>query len=214
MASSRWKWWISKPLVFLACLAPLAYLLYRASTAQLSANPIDDITDITGRWTLRFIMIALAVTPVRRITGWNFVTRFRRMIGLFAFFYGILHFTTYIWLDQGLAWEGVLVDLPKRPFITAGFTALVLMLPLALTSTKRWIIRLGGRRWQWLHRLIYVSAIAAVAHYIWLVKLDRTYPYRYGMLLAVLLGIRVWFALKPRLAARRLETPVQSHFRP
>ncbi len=214
MASNRWKWWIGKPLVFLASLAPIVVLLYLGSTAQLSANPVDDITDGTGHWTLRFLMVTLAITPMRRLTGWNFLTRFRRMMGLFAFFYGILHFTTYIWLDQGLDWAGILVDLPKRPFITAGFTGLVLMLPLALTSTKGWIARLGGKRWQWLHRAIYISGVAAVAHYVWLVKLDRTYPYRYAMLLAVLLGIRAWYALKPPVGNRRVETPVQSHFRP
>ena len=212
MASSRWKWWIAKPAVFLAGLAPISLLLYWGFTDQLSPNPVEDITNGTGLWTLRFIMITLAITPIRKISGWQSVTRFRRMTGLFAFFYGILHFITYIWLDQALDFQEILKDIPKRPFITMGFTALVLMLPLALTSTKKWIGIIGGKRWQWLHRLIYASGAAAVIHYVWKVKLDATNPIRYGMLLAVLLGIRAWFALRPRFKA--VKPTVTSSFRP
>lgn len=200
MNNSRWKWWIAKPLVFLTCLAPISFLLYRGFTGNLSANPIEDITNTTGEWTLRFIMMVLAITPIRRLTGWQSIIRFRRMLGLFAFFHGTLHFITYIWLDQGLDFDRVLKDIPKRPFITAGFTAFVLMVPLALTSTRKWISRLGGKRWQILHRAIYISGIVAVIHYYWKVKLDVTNPVRYGILLAVLLGIRLWFAVKPRLS--------------
>ncbi len=212
MANRRWKWWVAKPLVFLACLAPISYLLYLGFTAQFSPNPVEDITNGTGVWTLRFIMITLAITPIRRITGWQSPVRFRRMTGLFALFYGILHFITYIWLDQALDWPGIVKDIPKRPFITMGFTAFVLMIPLALTSTKKWIGRLGGKRWQLLHRLIYISGIAAVIHYVWKVKLDATNPIRYGLLLAVLLGIRVWFALRPRLSHSK--DVVSASFRP
>ena len=188
---------IAKPVAFLAGLAPITFLLFRAFTGRLSANPIQDITDQTGLWTLRLIMLTLAITPIRRLTNWQSVIRFRRMIGLLAFFYGVLHFTTYIWLDQDFDLHSILKDIPKRPFITAGFIAFLLMLPLALTSTRKWIGRLGGRRWQLLHRLIYASAAAGVIHYIWVVKLDTTNPYRYAMLLAVLLGIRIWFKVAP-----------------
>ena len=133
------RWWILKPAAFLACLGPMAWLTYSALTDRLSANPIDDITDVTGRWTLRFLIITLAVTPVRRITGWNSLVRFRRMAGLFAFFHGTLHFLTYLWLDKFFLWSEIVTDVAKRPFITAGFTGFVLMIPLALTSTKKWV---------------------------------------------------------------------------
>jgi sulfoxide reductase heme-binding subunit YedZ len=191
----RWKWWILKPALFLACLAPLMRLIYGLSTGE-PANAVEYITDGTGIWTLRLLMITLAVTPIRRLTGWDSLVRFRRMIGLFTFFYGVLHFLTYIYLDQSLDFSGILKDIPKRPFITAGFTAWILMLPLAMTSTRRWIARLGGRRWQILHRTIYFSGMAAVLHYIWKVKLDATNPIRYAAVLAVLLGVRAWFVWK------------------
>ena len=198
MAVRRWLWWVVKPLVFFACLTPLALLLYWVQTGQTSANPLDDITDHTGDWTIRFIMITLAVTPLRRLTNWNSLNRFRRMFGLFAFFYGILHFTTYVWFDKQFDWSAVVEDIPKRPFITVGFTALVLMLPLTLTSTKKWIARLGGKRWNYLHRLIYVTGILAVLHYLWLVKLNIERPLAYGALLATLLGFRMWHAVRGR----------------
>ena len=213
MASSRWKWWIAKPAVFLACLAPITLLLYRAFADQLSANPVSDITNETGVWTLRFILTTLSNTPIRRLTGWQSVIRFRRMTGLFAFFYGILHFTTYIWLDQALDIHEIVKDLPKRPFITAGFTAFVLMIPLALTSTKRWIGRLGGKRWTMLHRLIYISAVAAVVHYYWLVKLDTTNPVRYGMVVALLLGFRAWQAIRLRAPNKLAQVSETTSFR-
>jgi sulfoxide reductase heme-binding subunit YedZ len=197
----RWKWWwIAKPAFFLACLTPITLLFYWAFTDQLSANPISDVTNETGVWTLRFVMITLAFTPIRRITGWQTIIRFRRMTGLFAFFYGSLHFLTYIWLDQGLHFDDIVKDIPKRPFITVGFTAFVLMIPLALTSTKKWISRIGGRRWQLLHCLVYFTGIAGVVHYYWGVKLDTTRPIRYAMLLVALLGSRALYRV---LAARR-----------
>jgi sulfoxide reductase heme-binding subunit YedZ len=157
---------------------------------MLGANPIKTITEETGTWTLRFLMLTLAVTPVRRLTGWNGVQRFRRMLGLFAFFYGTLHLFTYLWLDQFFVVADILKDIRKRPFITAGFTAFVLMVPLALTSTTGWIRRLG-RKWQAIHRLVYLSAIGGVVHYWWLVKADTSRPLRYGALVAVLLVTRV-----------------------
>ena len=184
-----------KSALFVACLTPLGFILYGLSAGE-PANPIEYITDGTGIWTLRLLMLTLAITPVRMLTGWDSLVRFRRMLGLFAFFYGVLHFLTYIYLDQSLDFAGILKDIPKRPFITAGFTAWILMLPLALTSTRKWISRLGGRRWQFLHRAIYFSGTAAVLHYIWKVKLDATNPIRYAALLAALLGVRAWFAWK------------------
>ena len=186
------RWWILKPVVFLTCLGPLSWLIWLALTDGLSPNPIDDITDTTGRWTLRFLLITLSITPARRITGWNNFIRFRRMLGLFAFFYSFLHFTTWFVLDQFFAFADMVNDVIARPFITVGFTAFVLMIPLAITSTKKWITRLGGKRWQLLHRLIYVSAVAGVIHYLWVVKLDTQGPLVYGAILAVLLAFRVW----------------------
>jgi sulfoxide reductase heme-binding subunit YedZ len=192
-------------LALVACLAPLVLLVAQAALGRLGANPIDKVTDATGTWTLRFLLLTLAVTPVRRWTGWNGLVRYRRMLGLFAFFYGCLHLLTYVVLDQFFAFDQIVEDVAKRPFITAGASALLLMLPLAVTSTAGWIRRLGGRTWQRLHRLAYVSAAAGVVHYYWLVKADTTRPVRYAVLLAVLLGARLWhwwFAASARRAAR------------
>jgi sulfoxide reductase heme-binding subunit YedZ len=184
--------------VFGAALAPFCWLVWGAFTDNLGANPIDTITDETGTWTLRFLVLTLLVTPLRRWTGWNGAIRFRRMLGLFAFFYGSLHFLTYIWLDQFFALDEIVKDIVKRPFITVGFSAFVLMLPLALTSTTGWIRRLGGRRWQAVHRLVYVTAALGVVHYWWLVKADISRPVRYGVIVAVLLGARLWWAWQRR----------------
>jgi sulfoxide reductase heme-binding subunit YedZ len=176
--------------LFAAALVPFALIVARAFTGGLGANPIDKVTDITGTWTLRFLLVTLAVTPLRRLTGWNEVISLRRMMGLFAFFYGTLHALTYVVLDQFFAFDLIVKDVAKRPFITAGFTAFVLLVPLAVTSTAGWIRRLGGRRWQRLHRLAYVSATAGVVHYYWLVKADTSRPLRYASVLALLLGLR------------------------
>jgi sulfoxide reductase heme-binding subunit YedZ len=176
----------------------MAWLAWDTYHGNLSANPIEDITHRTGDWTLRFLMITLGVTPLARITGWKSLIRFRRMLGLFAFFHGLLHFTTYVWLDQFFSFGGMLADVAKRPFITAGFTGFVLMIPLAITSTKKWIIRLGFKRWQMVHRLVYVTATAGVVHYLWLVKLNIERPVAYGALLAFLLGYRAWYAARDR----------------
>ncbi len=195
-----------KVVVFIACLVPLALLLWKffGSTprdmntwgAGLGANPIEKITHATGDWVLRFLLITLAITPLRKLLKVPALIRFRRMFGLFAFFYACLHFTTYIWLDKFFNLHEMLADVAKRKFITVGFTAFVLLIPLALTSTAGWIRRLGGKRWQALHRLIYVSAIAGVIHYLWLVKKDIREPLIYGAILAVLLLYRVvvWIA--------------------
>jgi sulfoxide reductase heme-binding subunit YedZ len=177
--------------LFLLCLAPLGWLAWRAWRQELTANPIEYITHFTGDWTQRFVIATLAVTPLRKRLGLAGLIRYRRTIGLFAFFYGSLHFLTYIWLDNFFDIHEIVKDVAKRPFITAGFTAFVLMVPLAVTSTAGWIRRLGGRRWERLHRLIYVTAIAAVAHYYWLVKSDIRLPVFYGTLVALLLAYRL-----------------------
>ncbi len=184
--------------VFIAALGPLAYLVYGVFADTLGANPIDAITDETGTWTLRFLTLTLLVTPLRKWTGWNALIRFRRMLGLFAFFYGTLHFLTYLVLDKFFAFDEIVADIVKRPFITVGFTAFVLMIPLALTSTAGSIRRLGGKRWNLLHKLIYLSAIGGVVHYLWLVKSDISRPARYGAVVGILLAARVWFAYNAR----------------
>lgn len=180
-----------KPLIFLVCLGPLMRLVWRGFHSDLGANPIEAITHGTGDWTLTFLLITLAVSPLRKITRQYWLIGLRRMFGLFAFFYGTLHFMTYVWLDKFFDVHEMLRDIAKRPFITAGMTAFVLMIPLALTSTKWSIRKLGGKRWQALHRLIYVSAIAGVIHYLWLVKADRKKPIEYGIVLACLLLYRI-----------------------
>ena len=178
---------MAKTAVFLACLLPMSLLGWATVNGQLSANPLEDIRDTTGIWTLRFLMLTLSITPLRRITGWLELIRFRRMLGLFAFFHSVLHFITYIWLDQFFAWGAILEDLTKRRFIMAGYAGFALLIPLAITSTKKWIGRLGGKKWQMLHRLIYVSAAAGVIHYFWRVKLDVRRPLLYAGVLAILL---------------------------
>jgi methionine sulfoxide reductase heme-binding subunit len=190
---------VFKPIVWIACLAPLAYLIY-SLYQDLGVNPIETFTNFTGIWTLRFIMITLAITPLRRLTGINQLVNYRRLVGLFAFFYGSIHFITYVlttFFIEGFSnfdASGLAADLTTRPYIVAGFTAFVLMIPLAVTSTAGWIRRLGGRNWNWLHRLIYITAIAAVLHYYWKVsvKLVPVYPRNYAILVAVLLAFRVW----------------------
>jgi methionine sulfoxide reductase heme-binding subunit len=195
-----------KPVVFLACLIPLALLAWKAYSQALGANPIEVITHATGDWTLRFLLITLSVTPVRKLTGQLWLIRYRRMFGLFAFFYATLHFLTYIWLDKFFDLHEMLHDVAKRKFITVGFTGFVLLIPLALTSTQGWIRRLGGKRWQVLHRLIYFSAIAGVIHYLWLVKADIHKPLEYAAILAVLLGYRIAVWASPKLAANKAKS--------
>jgi sulfoxide reductase heme-binding subunit YedZ len=183
LLTSKW----TKAGVFLICLFPLASLVWRGLHNRLTANPIEFITHATGDWTLRFILFTLCVTPFRKLLALPELIRFRRMVGLFAFFYGCLHFTTYIWLDKFFDLKEVWKDIAKRPYVTMGFLAFVLMIPLAITSTAGWIRRLGGRRWQLLHRAIYVSAVAGVIHYYWLVKSAVLRPLAYGTIVAVLL---------------------------
>jgi sulfoxide reductase heme-binding subunit YedZ len=192
MMTDAWKLPVLKTVVFAACLIPLVVLAGQALTNNLGANPIDEITDHTGIWTLRLLLITLAVTPIRRLTGWNRLIRLRRMLGLVAFFYGSLHFLTYIWLDQFFVVEDIIADVRDRPFITVGFTSFVLLIPLAATSTSGMIKRLGGKWWQRLHRLVYAIAMGGVVHYLWLVKADTRQPLLYGAILGALLGFRLW----------------------
>jgi methionine sulfoxide reductase heme-binding subunit len=196
MAGARIVRFIVKPVVFAAALTPLAWLAYGAASGGLGPNPIEAITHGTGDWTLRFLLLTLALTPLRVLTGWNALARFRRMLGLFAFFYACLHLLTYVWLDKFFSWTDIAHDIPRRPFITAGFTAFVVLVPLAATSTAGMIRRLGGRNWNRLHRLIYLSAIAAVVHYWWLVKADVSRPLRYAAVLALLLVVRLFVAYR------------------
>ena len=200
---------VVKPVVFLAALAPFGWLVYNAFFGDLGVNPVETITNQTGIWTLRFIVLTLALTPLRYLTGFNPFALFRRMLGLFAFFYGSLHFMTYFVLDHSLEFSGVWDDVVKRPYITAGFTAFVLMIPLALTSTQGWIRRLGGKRWNLLHRLVYITAMGAVLHYFWKVKLDTTNPLYYAAIVAVLLGARVWQRARKAAAKVPARVPVQ-----
>jgi len=192
-----------KPVIFLASLTPLAALAWKAYSGNLGANPIEVITHATGDWTIRFLLITLSVTPLRKLTRQPWLIRFRRMFGLFAFFYGVLHFLTYIWLDKFFNFHEMLADIAKRRFITVGFTGFLLLIPLALTSTAGWIRRLGGKRWQMLHRLIYFSAIAGVIHYLWLVKADIRKPLQYAAILALLLGYRIFAWLQPRFKSQK-----------
>ena len=198
--------WIKIP-VFLLGLAPAGWLYWLYLHDALGANPIEHITHGTGDWTLIFLLVTLAVSPLRRILGRPELIRFRRMLGLFACFYGTLHLTTYLWLDKFFDWNDIVKDVYKRPFITAGFTAFVAMVPLAVTSTAGWIRRLGGRRWNLLHRLIYLSAVAAVVHYYWLVKSDVRLPLLDAGIVLILFAERI---ISARRRSARSAAPAQN----
>jgi methionine sulfoxide reductase heme-binding subunit len=189
--------WI-KLLVFVLCLVPVGQLAWRALHHQLTANPIEYVTHQTGDWTMIFVVVTLSITPARKLLRLPELIRFRRMLGLFAFFYGLLHFSTWVGLDKFFNWAELMHDVRNRTFITAGFAGFALMLPLALTSTAGWIRRLGGKRWQRLHRLIYFTAVAGVVHYYWLVKSDVRKPLFYGALVTLLLALRLgtWFVAR------------------
>ena len=220
-----------KPVVFLAGLGPALYLTWAALTSNLGANPLSDYRNETGVWTLRFLCTTLAVTPLRRLSGWNAAIAFRRMLGLFAFFYASLHFVSYVifdrfagldlpdgivsWTTVGNLAASVVDDVYKRSYITVGFAAFVAMAPLAATSTAGMIRRLGGRRWQALHRLIYVSAPAGVVHYLWLVKADISRPLAYGIAVTLLLAVRLyWVRSKARRSTpRRTASSVSRGFK-
>ena len=188
---------IWKPIVFLLCLLPAALVLTDGLeiTGRLGANPIEEIQDRFGNWALRFILITLTVTPLRRLTAWNWLIRYRRMFGLFTFFYGLMHFLTWLFLDQGLLLSAIAEDLIERPFITIGFAAFLLLIAMAVTSTNNMRRRLG-RRWQKLHYSAYAVGLLGVWHYWWQVKKDITEPLVYAVILAALLAIRIWWRLR------------------
>ncbi len=194
---------ILKPIVFTLALVPLLRLFVLGLLGELGANPIAKITHQTGLWTLNLLLVTLAITPFRRVTGQLWLIQYRRMLGLFAFFYAVLHMLTYVWLDQFFNFPAMLKDVVKRPFITMGSAAFLLLVPLALTSTQSAIRRLGGRRWQQLHRLVYCAAIAGVIHFVWLVKKDIRQPMIYALVLAALLGYRVFVAVLKRYSSRQ-----------
>ncbi len=200
------KW--TKLVIFLLCLVPFGILVWRALTGNLGPNQVETLQHTTGDWTLRFLVITLCITPLRKLLKLPDLIRFRRMLGLFAFFYACLHFLTYLGPDQSFDPAAMWKDVAKRPFITVGFTAFVLLVPLAFTSTAGWIRRLGGRRWQWLHRLIYISAICGVIHYYWLVKSAVLRPLTYGAIVAALLLWRLgdWFLRRGRAIAAAQKT--------
>jgi sulfoxide reductase heme-binding subunit YedZ len=188
-APNRWLSWGAKPLLFGACLLPFALLVHGALLGDLGANPVERVTDVTGQWGLRLLLLSLAVTPLRRLTGWVWLQRFRRMLGLFAFFYVSLHLLTWIWLDKELRLAELAADIVERPYITVGFAAWLLLVPLALTSTAGMMRRLG-RNWQRLHRAVYPAAVLGVLHYAWQVRADLLDPLVYAVLLAILLLAR------------------------
>jgi sulfoxide reductase heme-binding subunit YedZ len=194
---------VVKSMVWVASLAPLFRLVWKGLAGSLGANPIEFITLSTGTWTLVFLLTTLAITPLRRLPRLSWLIRLRRLVGLFAFFYGVLHFTTYVWLDKFFDVPDMIKDVARRPFITAGFLAFLLLIPLAVTSTAGAIRRMGGRRWQLLHRLIYISGVSAVVHFWWKVKADVRKPAIYATILAVLLGIRLAFWIHARLSKPR-----------
>jgi len=198
------KW--AKVIVFSLSSVPLLGLVWRGFHNSLTANPVEFLQHKTGDWTLRFLIFTLCITPFRKMLNLPELIRFRRMLGLFAFFYVCLHFLTYLGPDQSFNFAGMLKDVVKRPFITVGFTAFVLLIPLAITSTAAWVRRLGGKRWQALHRSIYLCAILGVIHYYWLVKSDVRKPLFYGFLVGILLLWRITEWLTRRRAAALAHT--------
>ncbi len=199
--------WIRRLACILA-LVPLGRLVAGVFTDRLGANPIEVITRATGEWTLILLLVTLTVTPLRRLTGMNWLLRLRRMLGLTAFFYGCLHLLTYLWLDQFFDMAAIVKDIVKRPFITAGFTAFLLLVPLAITSTDAMVRRLGGRRWLALHRLVYIATAIGIVHYWWLVKADVREPFFYAVILALLLAVRLaWRRASTRTALQPATRP-------
>lgn len=182
----------AKPLLFVLSLLPLAWLGWRVGRDDLGANPVETLSHFTGDWSLRFLLLTLAVTPLRRLSGWNEVIKFRRMLGLFAFFYVCLHFGVYLIFDQFFDLNAIFEDIAERPYITVGFAGWLLLVPLAVTSTNGMIKRLG-RHWRRLHRLVYLIGALGVLHFLWLVKADLTEPLLYAAILGALLGYRLWW---------------------
>jgi methionine sulfoxide reductase heme-binding subunit len=211
LLSSPW----TKAFLFLLCLVPVGRLGWKFYRQDLGANPVEFITHATGDWIIRFLLITLSITPLRKLFNLPPLARFRRMFGLFAFFYGCLHFMTWFWLDKSFDFSEMWKDILKRRFITVGMTGLTLMLPLALTSTAGWVRRLGFERWQRIHRLVYFSALAGVIHYYWLVKSDVRLPLLYGGILAILMAYRItiWLRSAPRRVPAKSTTPNTAYLR-
>jgi sulfoxide reductase heme-binding subunit YedZ len=211
LLSSPW----TKAFLFLLCLVPVGRLGWKFYRQDLGANPVEFITHATGDWIIRFLLITLSITPLRKLLNLPPLARFRRMFGLFAFFYGCLHFMTWFWLDKSFDFSEMWKDILKRRFITVGMTGLALMLPLALTSTAGWVRRLGFERWQRIHRLVYFSALAGVIHYYWLVKSDVRLPLLYGGILAILMAYRItiWLRSAPRRVPAKSTTPNTAYLR-
>jgi sulfoxide reductase heme-binding subunit YedZ len=189
---------VIKPVLFLVCLIPLLILVLGAINDDLGTNPVETLTHETGQWALRFLLIGLAVTPLRRLLKIAWLIKLRRMLGLFAFFYASLHFITYLWLDQFFDWYEIIVDIPKRPFITVGFVSLVLLLPLALTSTSAMQRRLG-KKWLALHKLVYLIPILVLIHFVWSLKADYSEPLSYALVFVFLLLMRFIYDRKKAL---------------
>jgi methionine sulfoxide reductase heme-binding subunit len=204
---------VIKPALYVAALLPLAWLLFALFTGLVMGDQVKFMQHVTGDTVLSCLMLTLAITPLRRLTGWNEIIRVRRLIGLTAFWYACLHLTTYVVFDQDFSLMEITKDIVKHPWVLVGFTAFLCLVPLAVTSTNGWIRRLGGKRWQRLHRLVYVAASAGVLHYLWLVKKDKTFPLIYGVVLLVLLLSRLWWAAE-RTRARRLRHAADPHAKP
>ncbi len=199
MSADRSIRFVVKPLLFAACLLPLAGLVWRARYGELGANPIETLSRATGDWTLRFLLLTLAIRPLRRLRGGERLVRLRRMLGLYAFFYASLHLLVYAGLDLFFDPAAILDDIAERPYVTAGLASFLLLVPLAATSTRAAMRRLGGRRWQRLHRLVYVATLGGIVHYFWLVKSDLSDPLLYASLAGGLLGFRLWEERRRRL---------------
>jgi sulfoxide reductase heme-binding subunit YedZ len=198
---------VVKPTLYLAAVLPLTWLLFALLTGRVMGDQVKFMQHVTGDTVLTSLMLTLSVTPLRRVTGWNEIIKVRRLIGLTAFWYACLHLSTYLVFDQSLSIDEILKDIAKHPWVLVGFTAFLCLVPLAITSTTAWVRRLGGKRWQRLHRLVYVAAAAGVLHYFWLVKKDEQAPLTYGAVLLVLLGSRVWLA-RDRSRIRRVRASI------
>ena len=186
---------VIKPILFTVCLVPFIALVIGAVNDTLGTNPVETMTHETGEWTLRFLLVTLMVTPLRRLSGQNWLIKLRRMLGLYTFFYACLHFITYIWFDHYFDWMEIIKDIPKRPFITVGFTAFILLIPLAITSSNK-MMRLLKKNWIKLHKLVYVIAVLGILHFLWLVKADTLEPIIYASVLLILLGYRAYYQRK------------------
>ena len=198
-ATLRWL----KSLLFFLALIPIANLVYGVMTASIAGDPVETMTEVTGQWALRFLLLTLSITPLRKLLKITDLIKFRRMLGLFAFFYAVCHLNVYIVFDQFFDWPEIWRDTVEKKFVFAGMLAVILMIPLAITSTNGWIKRLGGKRWQRLHQLVYIISIAAVVHFIWLVKADLTQPLIYALILVFLLGFRVFHKIRKKPTAIR-----------